>query len=103
MPDSALKSLGIDSTTPGAAIGGQWRKTTGAALNVTSPIDRVRLATVNQASVADVDAVIGGATEAFKKWRVVPAPKRGEFVRRVGMKLRERKTDLGKIVQLEAG
>src|SRR6185503_5663755 len=94
MAEAALKSLGIHSISSGAAIGGSWRKTTGKPLKVTSPIDRAHVATVNEATAVDVDAVINEAAEAFKQWRIVPAPRRGELVRRVGMKLRERKSDL---------
>ena len=43
------------------------------------------------------------AQDAFLKWRLVPAPKRGEFVRRIGEKLRARKADLGALVSIEAG
>src|SRR5688500_4746967 len=103
MSVSDLVAFGMSSAVQGAAIGGRWLDTQGKPLTVTTPIDRSSLATVTQASAADVHAVIDAASEAFKKWRIVPAPKRGEFVRRVGNKLRERKGELAKIVQLEAG
>jgi aldehyde dehydrogenase (NAD+) len=103
MPDNALKSLGIADNNSGAAIGGQWRKTEGKTLTVTSPIDRQPLSTIRECAKADVEAVINAADQAFRKWRIVPAPKRGEFVRRVGDKLRQRKTELAKLVTLEAG
>ena len=43
------------------------------------------------------------AQEAFKTWRLVPAPKRGEIVRQIGNKLREFKEPLGKLVSAEMG
>src|SRR5690606_29772397 len=43
------------------------------------------------------------AAEAFKKWRLVPAPKRGEIVRQVGEALRENKEILGQLVSYEMG
>src|SRR4029450_13545089 len=58
---------------------------------------------VTQATPRDVGPAIASASEAFKTWRAVPAPKRGEFVRRVGEKLRQRKSDLDTLVSLEAG
>src|SRR5439155_2457264 len=70
---------------------------------VHSPIDRAALATIKSATPAEVAQVIDAASDAFVKWREVPAPKRGEFVRRLGEKLRERKADLAEIVQLEVG
>jgi aldehyde dehydrogenase (NAD+) len=103
MAGNALKAVGISDDNSGAAVGGDWRRAEGKLLTVTSPIDRKPLATVKECSLADVTAVIDAADEAFRKWRIVPAPKRGEFVRRVGNKLREHKADLANIVTLEAG
>ncbi|HEX8521418.1 MAG TPA: aldehyde dehydrogenase family protein [Tepidisphaeraceae bacterium] len=103
MHEQAMTKVGITNNNSGAAIGGAWRKTTGKSFNVRSPIDGRTLAAVTEATSEDVTAVIGAATEAFAKWRIVPAPKRGEFVRRVGNKLRERKVELASIVGWEVG
>jgi aldehyde dehydrogenase (NAD+) len=84
-------------------VGRQWLDTRGPALPVHSPIDGRVLATVRTATPGDVRRMIDASAEAFKTWRNVPAPKRGEFVRRVGEKLRARKADLAKLVTLEAG
>ncbi len=43
------------------------------------------------------------AVKAFKQWRVLPAPKRGEIVRRIGLAFREHKDDLGSLVTTEMG
>jgi hypothetical protein len=56
-------------------------------LTVRSPIDGSVLAQL-PTSAADMKAAIGRAHEAFKAWRVVPAPKRGELVRLFGEELR---------------
>jgi aldehyde dehydrogenase (NAD+) len=61
------------------------------------------MATLRSAQAEDVAAAVAAAQEAFLKWRIVPAPKRGELVRRYGQKLRERKADLAVLVQLEVG
>ena len=87
----------------GAAAGAKWMATRGPELTVRSPIDGSTLATIRTATPHDVPRVIDAAHEAFKTWRVVPAPKRGEFVRRIGNKLRERKSELAALVSLEAG
>jgi aldehyde dehydrogenase (NAD+) len=68
-----------------------------------SPIDGVLLGTVPTASTADVDATIAAAHDAFLHWRLVPAPQRGELVRRFGNSLRDHKADLAELVTLEAG
>ena len=101
--DNAIRSLGIHESQSGCAIGARWVKTSGKEVPARSPIDGGTLATVTWASTKDVNDAVKAAHEAFLKWREVPAPKRGEFVRRLGEKLRQRKKDLGALVTLEAG
>ena len=55
------------------------------------------------AATDDVATMVANATTAFATWRTVPAPVRGELVRRLGEQLRMHKADLARIVQLEAG
>ena len=55
------------------------------------------------ASQASYEQAVESAAAAFKKWRLVPPPQRGEVVRQIGNALRERKSDLGMLVTLEAG
>ncbi len=55
------------------------------------------------ATEADYNKVIEQAAEAFKTWRTVPAPKRGEIVRQIGEALRDKKKDLGALVSYEMG
>lgn len=97
------KSLRVPPKPTGSAVGSEWRATSGKPLIVKSPIDGRVLAEIATATPRDVESVIDAASEAFKIWRNVPAPRRGEFVRRVGEKLRERKSDLATLVSLEAG
>jgi aldehyde dehydrogenase (NAD+) len=54
-----------------------------------SPIDGAHLGTVETATRADVDAAVAAAHEAFQHWRLVPAPKRGDAIRRFAERLRE--------------
>ena len=103
MPLDLLSRLGLCHENPGAAVGRLRRKTSGALLTVRSPIDGSTLGTVRTASSADIGAVIDQAASAFKSWRLVPAPHRGELVRQIGNKLRERRADLASLVSWEAG
>jgi aldehyde dehydrogenase (NAD+) len=75
----------------------------GDAFASRSPIDGTTLATLRSASVEDVRHAIDAASAAFLKWRLVPAPRRGELVRLIGQRLRERKADLAALVTLEVG
>ncbi len=74
-----------------------------SGLAARSPITGETVATVRQHDAAEADAMIGRAREAYLKWRLVPAPRRGEFVRLIGEALRRHKTALGRLVTLEAG
>lgn len=76
---------------------------TGGPLAVHSPIDGARIASVAVTDPADMPAVIARAQAAFRLWREVPAPRRGELVRLLGEELRAAKADLGELVTLEAG
>lgn len=68
-----------------------------------SPIDGSELGRLRSHTPAEVADVIGAAHTAFERWRTVPAPARGQFVRELGELLREHKDDLGALVSIEAG
>ncbi|MFN3647817.1 MAG: aldehyde dehydrogenase family protein [Gemmobacter sp.] len=70
---------------------------------VHSPIDGAEIARVPVTPVADMPAAIARSQAAFRAWRTVPAPRRGELVRLLGEELRAAKADLGALVTLEAG
>ena len=72
-------------------------------LPVYSPINGQELASIQQDSTSDVSRAVKNAQAAFKEWRVIPAPVRGEFVRLLGEELRAAKADLGRLVTLENG
>ncbi len=98
-----LSNLGIQSINNGAAIGSTWLTTHGSKLGSYSPVDGKLIAEVNMAQAADYHNVIQAAEEAFKTWRLVPAPKRGEIIRQFGDALRAKKQDLGTLVSYEMG
>ena len=68
-----------------------------------SPIDGGLIGSVAEASVADVTAACDRAHQAFRQWRTVPAPRRGELARLIGEELRAAKEPLARLVTLEAG
>ncbi|MGC5164370.1 aldehyde dehydrogenase family protein [Rhodococcus sp. DT1] len=72
-------------------------------LGVTSPVDGTELARLPLHSAEDVDLAISTAASAFEQWRHVPAPVRGQLVRRLGELLVEHKSDLAALVTLEVG
>ncbi len=100
--DIALSRLGIRE--PGAVATGAARKNgSGDTLVVHSPIDGSPLASFHAATNDDAAVAIDSAAEAFPRWRLLPAPKRGELVRRIGERLRQHKEDLALLVTLECG
>ncbi|ANB33505.1 aldehyde dehydrogenase (NAD+) [Rhodovulum sulfidophilum] len=75
----------------------------GGSMACVSPLTGERIADISPASVADAAAAIAAAKAAFRDWRMVPAPRRGELVRLLGEELRAAKDDLGRLVSVEAG
>ena len=100
--EEILKRLGVDSPS-GLWIDANPHPCSGELLRARSPIDGYTLAEFPSATSADVATAINAAEGAFRKWRVVPAPIRGELVRRFGDMLRRHKSDLAELVSLEAG
>ncbi len=72
-------------------------------IKVTTPIDHSEIAQVEITNRMDYDLVVETAQEAFKTWRMMPAPQRGEIVRQIGLELRKYKEPLGKLVTIECG
>jgi aldehyde dehydrogenase (NAD+) len=73
------------------------------ALDVATPVDGARIASLKPHTRAEADAMIERANVAFKAWRAIPAPRRGELVRLFGDELRAAKQELGALVTLESG
>ncbi len=99
-----LKQLGISNTNFGSSTGQKWMQTkTEGELKIHSPVDGKFIASVYQGSEKDYEKIMKSMEEAFLYWREVPAPRRGEIVRQIGIKLREYKEPLGKLVSYEMG
>ncbi|MDM1522805.1 aldehyde dehydrogenase family protein [Empedobacter falsenii] len=102
MIENELKELGISSENLGTSTGSTWFGK-GEELSSYSPVDGKLIGKVASSTKDDYEEVITKAQAAFKEWRMIPAPKRGEIVRQFGDKLREKKASLGKLVSYEMG
>lgn len=98
-----LSTLKISSTNKGVSTGTKWIESKGELIDSFSPVDGKKIGSVIAADKDSYEAVINKAEEAFKTWRLVPAPKRGEIVRQIGEALRQYKEPLGKLVSYEMG
>ncbi len=100
--EKSLKRLGIKEENKGASTGSKIFAS-GKVIESISPVDSKLIAKIKTAVESDYDKVIEAAEKAFLEFRLIPAPKRGEIVRQLGLKLREYKEDLGKLVSYEMG
>lgn len=99
---SILKKFGLPAELSGAGSG-SWIDCSGEIVSSKSPIDGQVIGEIRSAADSDYEKIIGRATEAFKAWRMIPAPQRGDIVRQIGNALRSHKKDLGEMVTLEMG
>lgn len=98
-----LQKLHIQATNAGTSTGLQHWSSGIQTIDSYSPVDGNLIASVNVTSPNDYQQVIQTAQVAFKTWRTVPAPKRGEMVRQMGDAFRTNKEALGKLVSYEMG
>ncbi|MFC4095604.1 L-piperidine-6-carboxylate dehydrogenase [Euzebyella saccharophila] len=100
--ENVLKKLNIEPHNSGTSTGSNFFGNGNEILS-NSPVDGNLIAKVNTTTREDYDKVVDTASLAFKKWKTVPAPQRGEIVRQFGNRLRELKEPLGKLVSYEMG
>ncbi len=98
----ALSRLGIKELNEGTSTGNQWFAND-EIIESYSPVNGELIGKVKTTSKEDYEKVMETAQAAFKEWRKMPAPQRGEIVRQFGEKLRIYKNDLGKLVSYEMG
>jgi aldehyde dehydrogenase (NAD+) len=98
---NGLKKLGIEKINPGVFCG-EWRSG-GPVTERFSPIDGKLVGLVREATAEDYERAVTRASEAFLNWRHVPAPARGDTIRRFGQALREAKPEMARLVTLESG
>ncbi len=100
---SAHPTLAAETQDLLIALGVDRALFTTGTLVVSSPISGEEIGRAIEHEAEEAEAAIGEADAAFKVWRSVPAPKRGELVRLFGEELRAHKSELGRLVTLEAG
>ena len=98
-----LEKLDIKDLNQGLSTGLNSWQGGGELLESYSPVDGKLIAAVHQATEKDFEQVIEKANAAFKVWRTIPAPKRGEIVRQIGDAIRKNKDALGQLVSYEMG
>ena len=96
-----LDKLGIEDVNLGG-YSDKWLGS-GSDLDCITPVDGTLIAKVKQCNPGDYENIMQTSSEVFKKWRMEPAPKRGEVVRKLANAFREHKTSLGKLISWEMG
>ena len=100
--DKALEELGLQEINNGTSTGKDFFSN-GEIIESYSPVDGALIGKVKATTADDYEKVITTATEGFKEWRRMPAPQRGEIVRKFNDELRRLKAPLGKLVSYEMG
>jgi aldehyde dehydrogenase (NAD+) len=99
-----LKELGIEKVNQGSITGQiRYGDVTKDTITSYTPIDGKEIGQISVTTREEYDQVIDTAQEAFKTWRMTPAPQRGEIIRQIGLELRKYKEPLGKLVSYEMG
>ena len=96
-----LGELGIEDVNSGG-YSDRWLGS-GSDLDCITPVDGTLIAKVKQCNPGDYEVIMQSSTEIFNKWRMEPAPKRGEVVRNLANAFRKHKTSLGKLISWEMG
>jgi len=97
-----LETLGLSEVNSGVYASG-WKQAHGKTLESVNPATGEVIAKVVRASADDYEEVIRDSVETFARWRMLPAPERGKYVRQIGDALREKKAALGALVTMEMG
>lgn len=102
---SVLSHFGIGETASGGYVPGRgWLPSNGrATFDAVCPADDQVVARVAGAQAEDYDAIIAAAVETQKAWRLVPAPRRGELVHRIGQLMEENLEPLAGVIALDTG
>lgn len=99
-----LAALGVKAKNESICTGREWVTSLGTeTIEVFTPVTGEKLGEAVYASHSEYEHVVKRAQEAAAYWKTVPAPQRGDIVRKYGVKLRLRKKDLGRLVSLEMG
>jgi len=99
---NTLEKLGVKQQNFGTSTGSNCFGT-GKEISSYSPVDGALIGKVTSTTKEEYEIVVTTAQKAFKSWRMLPAPQRGEIVRLFGNKLRDLKQPLGELVSYEMG
>ena len=97
-----MRELGIGKSCPAGYCDGNWIAGERSFASV-NPACGEPIASVGACPAAGYEQVMACAVESFARWRLLPAPQRGELVRRIGVELRRHKDALGSLIALETG
>jgi aldehyde dehydrogenase (NAD+) len=85
-------------------IGGEWvESASGETFESTSPATGDSIGVFPKSNAEDVDRAVAAAKAAYEKWRLVPAPKRGEILYRFANLMIDEKGELTDLMSHEMG
>jgi aldehyde dehydrogenase (NAD+) len=97
-----LEELNIKEKNYGAYCS-NWIETKGEVLKSYSPVDGKEIASIKLATQSDYEHVVVNSVRAFNKWKLIPAPKRGEIIRQLALEFRKFKKPLANLISYEMG
>lgn len=101
---TVFKNLHLSDESPSYCTGLKWAPIKGEKnIAITTPSGNNVIGYAEEITTEEFDNVLQTAQNAFKSWRLMPAPQRGEIVRQYGLALRAHKADLGALVSIECG
>src|SRR4051812_21421652 len=104
MEKEILEACHLQHINAGAYAAEGWLSSDSAPqLASTNPATEQPIAYINSATQQDFEAIIEQAQKTFLTWSQVPAPKRGEVIRKIAVLLRKNKDYLGSLISLEMG
>ena len=89
--NSILKELNLSKNNSGTSSGKNWIESSATSRKVFSPVDGNLISSVFETDQKNYSKIVLSSKKAFKDWRKIPAPKRGEIVRQIGNELRKKK------------
>ena len=103
MYNQILSNLTLAANNSGTYLGSWSNEGSAGYLSLSSPIDANPLAKVAISSSKEIDRAIEQSHTIFQKWKLLPAPKRGEVIRQIGDLFREKKSELAQLITIEMG